>query len=398
MDLEFFRAQAIKMAAIQSEYLLRPSESLTPELAVPQAVTLLQDYVRHLDQPTRAVTFARAFHPLIERWAAWAPWVDALDMVLAVAAKHSSPLDTIHLLNIRSQAARELGDDKTALQTAEQALQLAEAQQDAVGIATSLNKLGLIAFKRDDLQVARQCWERAYAQGAGLLPATELGHITMNLGLVAVAQHRFQAADDYFQVALHYYQTQHEAISIAKIQCNIADLRIRQEQLDGIEAIVLAARETLKTIGAHYDYAMVENDIGCLYLKLEDFERAHQAFQSALRMLEQVGSLVGKARVLSNLAELYVTHQKWKLAETTLKEAQRLAEICHKPLFIAAVKVDRGRMLAMRDDPAGARQLLAEALAIQEQKGAHAIAQHTRRLIEQLKDAERYAGATYQAS
>ncbi|MBV9790742.1 MAG: hypothetical protein JOZ51_21290, partial [Chloroflexi bacterium] len=352
MDLEFFRGRATKMAARQSAYLLRPSEPLTPELAVPQAVTLLQDYVRHLNQPISAVTFALAFHPLVERWAAWASWVDALDMVIDIAAEHSSPLDIIHLLNIRSQAARELGDDITAFQAADQALQLAEAQQDPGVIATSLNKLGLIAFKRDDLDVARQSWERAYAQGANLLPATELGHITMNLGLVAVAQHRYQAADDYFQVALHYYQTHHDAISIAKIQCNIADLRSRQEQLDGIEAIVLTARETLKIIGAHYDYAMVENDIGCLYLKLEDFDRAHQAFQSALHVLEQVGSLVGQARVLSNLAELYVTYKQWPAAETTLKEAQRLAEICHKPLFIAAVKVDHGRMLDMRGDPA----------------------------------------------
>jgi tetratricopeptide (TPR) repeat protein len=393
MEREFFRAQAIKMAEIQSSCLLRSLEQLVPEIAVSQALGLIRDYVRHLDQPAHAVSFALRFHLLIERWAAWSTWADALDIVLAAPTADTSVPDLIRLLNCRSQAARELGDETTALSRANQAYDLAEKQQDLGLIATSLNKLGLIAFRRDKLDLAQQHWERAYALGAALLPAGELGHITMNLGLVAVTQHRFQAADDYFQLALGYYQSQHDVVSIAKVQCNIADLRSKEGQLEGIEPIVLAARQTLKTIGAHYDYAMVENDIGYLYLKLGDFDRAHQAFQSALRVLEQIGSLVGQARVLSNLAELYVTHRMWTAAEPTLLEARRLAALCNKPLFIAAVDVDRGRMLAMRGNPWAAQRLLERALAIQEQKRAYAAAQNTRRLLGELADLQRCTSA-----
>ncbi len=133
MDQAFFRVQAANMARTQVQYLLKDLDRLSAETALSQAVGLIRDSVRHLREPGLAIRLAIAFHPMVERWAAWAFWATALDLVLPFA--HDS--DYIQLLLCRSQAARELGDYEAALAFATEARQLAEARDDAGLLASA---------------------------------------------------------------------------------------------------------------------------------------------------------------------------------------------------------------------------------------------------------------------
>lgn len=391
MDRESFQRLALKMACTQEGYLLREQQRLVPTPNLHNAINLVHDYLGPLRQPLRAISFALAFHPIVERWAAWGAWASVLDDVLAVSERYVTPQQRIQLLNNRSQAARELQDDATALTTAHDALRLAIQQQDSTLEATALNKLGLALHRQDNLRAAQHHWEQAYRVGMELLAPLELGHISMNLGLIAVQQQRFTDAHALFQQALRYYTEQDDQLHIARVHCNIADLLSRQNQLETVPLTLLAARDLFKQRNVRFSYGLAENDIGCIYLSLGNCELADQAFQAALAIFEEMGAITAQARVLSNVVALHLMYEDWHRAELCSRRALHLAELAAKPLLVATIKLDQGRIFAAWGNWRQARQLWKEALHVQLERDAHAAAQKTRELLGSIPD-EREAG------
>lgn len=376
------------MARIQAHYLLDDRSKLAMETSLPQAVGLIRDCMRQLHQPDLAVEVALGFHPVVERWAAWGPWAAALDTILDSGRTRSATADTIRLLNCRSQAARELGDFDTAETTALAALHLAEARGDAVLLAITLNKLGVIAYRHDHLVDALSYWTDAYTVGAQRAPNAELGHLSLNLGIIAVQQGRFAEAHERFNQALGHYKVAGDALHIAKVQCAIGDFQGREGHYAEARQTLLEALDALRMIDARYEYAFAWNDLGCLYMKAGAWEPALEAFTSAVAGLERLGALSAKAWVLGNMVELYVTTAQWEQAQATIKQARELALVCGKPLVVAAIDVDTGRMFAAQGNYAEARKMWIGALQVQQAKGAELDAQHTLDLLADLPPIE----------
>ncbi len=231
---------------------------------------------------------------------------------------------------------------------------------------------------------ARAHWEQAYQLGKEQLDPLELGHISLNLGVVAVHQSRLAEAETVFTRALGHYQTASDTISVAKVQCNLADLYRRQGDLRRASATILPALGTLWAAGAHYDYGLAENDLGCIYLSLNQYDRALAAFQASIETLERIGAIYAKAMVLTNIVELYVTTEQWDQAAPAISEARALATLCEKLWLLAVIDVDEGRMLAARGHPEQAREVWEQALATQIALGYQTGARQIRALLETL--------------
>lgn len=390
MNREFFQRLALQMACRQEQHLLR-EQQLFPIPDLHNATNLVRDYLGPLRRPLRAIDFALAFQPVVERWASWGIWAGLLDDVLAISEQYATPQQRIRLLNNRSQAARELQDDATALATANDALHLAMTQQDHTLEATALNKLGLALHRQDNLAAAQHHWEQAHTRGMGLLAPLELGHISMNLGLIAVQQQRYTDAHTLFEQALKYYTEQDDQLHIAKVHCNMADLLSRQDQLDAVPSTLLAARDLFKQRDVRFSYGLAENDIGCIHLSLDNCELADHAFHAALATFEEIGAITAQARVLSNVVALHVKREEWTQAERCGQRAIQLAELAAKPLLVATIKLDQGRIFAAAGNWRQARQLWEEALHVQLERDAHAAAQKTQQLLDTIPD-EREAG------
>jgi len=326
------------------------------------------------------------FHGLVDRWSSWGLWATALDMAMSVSQIAGTIADQIRLLNYRSQAARELGKYQEALDYATQALRLAKRGAEPILLAISLNKIGLARLAHDELPAAQTYLEQAYTSGSDCLPPLELGHICMNLGLVAMRRGYLSDADTFFRKALDYYQTGDDAVCIAKALCSLVDIKRRAGSLTSIPQELLRAREIFHQFGVRYESGLAENDIGCIYLALGKFDQARQTFEAAIEISEHIGTITLKARVLSNLGELYVTHSEWDAAARTLEEARRLALLCEKPLLVATIDVDRGRLLLAQGNREGAQRLWQEALTVQEMQGADGAAQYTQQLLDTISE------------
>jgi tetratricopeptide (TPR) repeat protein len=384
MDRAFYHRQAAVMARTQASYLLSNTIDLPAEMVVTQAVRLVRDCVHYLNIPALAVEVALGLHLVVERWTAWTAWSEALDTLLHLSQDAYPISDRIHLLHNRNHAACEVGDVATAILSAKTALQLAEAHDDKVLIALSLHELALAEYHRDDLVPAQQHWRHAYRLGCALLPPVKIGHMCMNLGLIAVAQGQFEEAYQRYAQAQHYYHSVNDGVHVAKVQCNIASVQRREGRWADAIRTLQAACTTLREADAPYAYALAENDLGYTYLASSNFDYALSAFHTAMHVFDKVRSLDGQALVLSNIAELYVTTAQWQQAEATLQDARELAVLCGRPLLIAAIDVDRGRMYAAQGEYDTARQLWQDGLAVQVAKGALYEVQQTRQLLNTL--------------
>lgn len=382
MTNPFFQEHAKHMAQRQAQALLHDPVRGTAATVVAHAVQLILDCVQYLQLPALAVEVAFGLHEQVERWAAWGLWARALDALLMLP-NDAYPIDArIRLLHTRNHAACELGDYSTAATVAERALWLAEVHGDQTLLALSLHELAVAAYYGDELLVAQTYWMRAYQMMVVHLKPNVLGHIAMNLGLIAEHQGRLDDALHMFEQAYQYYQTDHNLFYLVKLQNNMANVYRAQGRREHAVEILRAAYATAQAIGAVYECGLITNTTGYVYLELEQYAAAHAAFLLAKRSFDQIGSLSGTALVLSNMAELYVTTAQWQPAAATLHEARELATLCHKPLLVAAVDVDDGRMLAAHGDDEQARRLWEQALAVQEAKGALHAAHHTRTLID----------------
>lgn len=384
---------AMQIAMIQEAQLLRDGDRLNPEVALPQSVRLVRDYVHHLNQPVRAVSFVLSFHATIERWSSWAVWAEVLDLLLNASGSHTTPQITIQLLNCRSQAARELADDDGARASATQALQLATELEDEALIASAYNKLGLVALRRDELETAATLLNKAYTMGRAVLSMVELGHISMNAGITAVQRGDLDQALQHFNTAIQHYELQDNPIHMAKAHCNLADLLRRKGILKEIPPTLLSARDLFKRLQAHYEYGLAENDIGCIHLSLNQYTLAEKALLRAKTTFEQLGAMTAKARVLSNLAALYVNTAQWPKAEAAIEEGRTLARLCHKPLLIATIDIDYGKLLYAQGDRTMAQQVWTAALAVQQSKGVHMAAARTAQLLHDLGATEEVSKA-----
>jgi tetratricopeptide (TPR) repeat protein len=384
IDHACFQQHAQHMARRHAATLLRNPVRTSATVIVAQAAQLITDCVRYLDLPALAVEVALGLHAQVKQWAAWGAWVTALDALLALPDDAYSVSDRIQLLHYRNHAACELGDHGTAASVAQRALCLAKAQGDQARLAGSFHEAAVAAYYRDDVLNAHRYWTQAYDLGAAHLKADLLGHICMNLGLIAEHHGHFDDALHHFAQAWEYYQTEDNAFHLVKLQHNVANVHRAQGHRAQAVASLQTAAATAHSIGAMYECGLITNTLGYVCLELGQYAAAQHAFARARNSFDQVGSLSGTALVLSNMAELYVTTAQWHHAAVMLHDAREFATVCNKPLLVAAVDVDAGRMQAAQGEHQHARKIWEGALAVQEAHGALHAARHTRTLIDQL--------------
>ncbi len=381
---DYFPVRAREMAALHAKWLMSDRLEHTPEAILVQVVDLIKDCVQYLDRPDLAITLALHFQPSLERWATWGLWSTALDAALTASRQIAEPLTEIRLLNHRSEAHRGCHQYEQASTLALQALDLAHAHHQTELIAMSLNQLGRIAYGQDQLNLAREYWEQAYRIGEGTCSAIELGRMTVNVAVVAIDQRQFEEAEQYINLAMHYFQRVGDRGWVAIARSTSATLRYVQGQTWDAIRVWLATSEIFQATGNQHAQASDEHALGCALLRLGEWDAAREHLLTAMSIFERLGSLVDKVSTMSSLIKLYVSMGKWEQAEAMMPEARKLAFMADKPLVVAELDVEAGRMLLTRADIAGARQAWERGQALQQGVGAWEAARNTQALIDSL--------------
>lgn len=160
-------------------------------------------------------------------------WSRADRHLAAALAGTDDPAMRSRILADRSAVADRSGDPDSAERLAVDALGLAQAVNDPVGMARSLDLLGILARRRGDLAMAREHLERATAMveaaersaGAGGSPDPGVGIAALNtLALVLADEGDRERAIVLTREALRRCEQQGDRHRQAALENNLADL------------------------------------------------------------------------------------------------------------------------------------------------------------------------------
>jgi tetratricopeptide (TPR) repeat protein len=282
-------------------FYLQLAEESEPALAGPDQVAWLARLALEHDNLRRALQWAgqtgAVEFGLRLAGALWRFWQirghvsegrEWLEELSAQAESAGAPIAT----SVRAKAydgagslARIQGDYPRAIALCERALQLGRASGDDMGVAASLNSLGLISYQQADYARAAACYEESLAVYRDLRDGLGAANVLNNLGMVADDQGAYERAVSLYEASL----------------------------------------EQFRGLGHGRNSATVLNNLGGMRLQLGEYAAALSLFEQSLAQFETLEDRGGMALVLEHLGEAAARQGHLDLATTYHRRSLALA-------------------------------------------------------------------------
>lgn len=209
-----------------------------------------------------------------------------------------------HALIAMALACRSMTKLNDCFDYATDALKLFESTQNALGIATALNLIGVVYFYYAMFEQALEHFLKALS----LLEISD-DYITMsrlhnNMGEVYREVENYDEALNSYQKALKLCEDNGLTLNMAVILENIGEIFFRQEKYDASFEYYKKSAVLLKDHSDMTALSEVNNRIGKIHLIRKEYEFARAYFVEALSKLESLGNKYFSIDVLINLAEL----------------------------------------------------------------------------------------------
>jgi len=176
-------------------------------------------------------------------------WELAASHLQAALASAQLSGERAYLLADSSFTAYQRGDRDRALALAQEALALAETDDDVTSLMHTLNVLGMLARAQNDLPAARQHLQRSLTLAESVGDVARQTAVLNNLALVETAAGHSDEAHAYFQQALDLCQTFGDRHREAALHNNLADLYHQTGQRDKAMAALKTAVSIYADIG-----------------------------------------------------------------------------------------------------------------------------------------------------
>ncbi len=259
-----------------------------------------------------------------------------------------------------------LGRIDEGLETARQALDLADRAGELTLSATALNLLGKLTYRRGDLAEARDLYEQALALYRRVGDDNGAAHVRNNLGLIhknlceweAAAAHMHQALEihrrtgrfgetllplnnlgivyqksgDWKRATEHYAQAQQVAVQIGdelraiNIAIGAGNVARLERRFEDAGTLLARALEQARQRGARREEVLAQEFLAELNYDRGRFEEALTGYHEALRQAERVapeGDLV--VEIERRRAEALLALGRLDAAESACQRASRLA-------------------------------------------------------------------------
>jgi CHAT domain-containing protein/tetratricopeptide (TPR) repeat protein len=349
----------VEALALQGEAAFWAGDLAKAEKAFTDAQTTLGALgVSADDRVTNAVNFLG----LIKKYQGKYPEADDLYQealrIGLIAFGTRSREEMVAVINNLADLNRERGRFSEAVALHQEALQIRESlEKESLGVAETLNNLGLLYHNMGDLNEAKAALSRASSIRAKLLDANHprLATTYNNLGLVYLAEKDYQSALPNFEKALGIWRSNlrpmHPRIGIGLH--NTADAYRALEQYEKAEPFFLEAIENFKSnYGAkHPNVATALNNIGQVYRARKMYDRAIQAYEEALQIwTDAVGPHHPRTAVtLTNIGQTLSLQQKWSPAIARFKEATEATIVLVRAEGAVDSDIARQRLIAYQE-------------------------------------------------
>ena len=326
-------------------------------------------------------------------------WAEPL--LASEAGKRLAPALRARLLYTIGYLASQLGDLRAPAML-EESLALARATGDQLGVANTLNLLGMMARLPGSYERAAALHHESIAILRALDVPLALAASLNNLGLLLAQQADYAGAARRFREALDLARALGHDDGIVSWAPNLADALLR----DGDDAQALALyRDALalaRERGNPEGIAESLNGIGLIAYMRSDDGAARACFDESLALYRQLGFKFAVLQVLRNIGYLLLRQSRTDDAVAALRESLRLARETQYTEYLLHDIAGLAFVFARRGEAARAARLLAATEAQRTENGIRADAiyqalwHEANDAARAALDAKEYAAATAQ--
>ena len=305
-----------------------------------------------------------ALWPFIESHGYWLTWRTTLDQALVVSRRLKDLAAEVEITDQLGELARNVGENRAALDWQEQALKLARSLGDPAVVGRVLIHLSQQHLPQSRYQEAKACCEEAIALLEPLGDEGEVAIAHNNWGIACLEEGLMDSALAHLVRAEAMFEMQNNRRGQAKVLHNQGEVYLRQDRWAeagplyewsiamaleaGEEVSAMRSRTSLAILlhkqGQHEEaldlhrgierfyrrlgdrtmLARVINNEGTFLFALGRHDEAALAYEQAIQMHTDIGHLADAALSLFNWVELLLDRGDAEQARVRLRQAEEL--------------------------------------------------------------------------
>ncbi len=280
-------------------------------------------------------------------------------------------------LSIRAKASRGAGwlaliqgDIDRAEALCQQALQQYQEAGDPRGMAWSLHRLGLVAYRKNDYSLARSRLEESLALFRQLSDQVGLASILNALGIGAIEQGEYTQARSLFEESQALFRESGDKMDMVWSLYSLGRTFLAQGEAAGVSS---AQEDHLlrERAQAHKEEPVPASGTpGQVPLHQDGYARAYSLFKECLALFRDVGDKRGMAFSLMRLAQVrFVTQTEQATINSLLEESLALFRQSGETVGLALCFLLAGQVALSRGDAGMARSSVEESLRLFREMG-----------------------------
>lgn len=257
-----------------------------------------------------------------------------------------------------------LNDHFGARAALNEALSLAEDQDNVAEKAYSLNYLGLLEIHAGQRELAQQCLEQSLDLRRNINDPNGIVASLNNLGSLAHISGQFEAARQWFSESLSISKLQGDPGSTAACLSNLGEIERLTGNMDMAKQYAnegLALRESLQD---RWGIATSYNNLGILAHTQSDWEVASEMYAKSYQIYADMGERQGMSTTLLNLGVVAFRQGALSLAKEQLEKSLEIRRGLGAPRGVASCLSELGEVELALDNLQNAQACFIEALKI----------------------------------
>ena len=286
------------------------------------------------------------------------------DVILSNLGKLQDWWGTARTLESLGDLAKRVDDLKEAKENYESALKIYQEIEENWGTASTLKSLGDLAKRVDDLKGARENYERALKIYQEIENNLGTANTLLSLGDLAKRVDDLKGARENYERALKIYQEIEDNLGTASTLLSLGDLAKRVDDLKGAKENYERALKIYQEIEDNLGTANTLRSLGDLANRVDDLKEAKENYESVLKIYQEIENNLGTANTLKSLGDLALKTNTLEDAKDKYEKALEIYQEIDDKWSTANAIMGLGYLSILTDELNKANKYLDDALKI----------------------------------
>ena len=192
----------------------------------------------------------------------------------------------------RGWLAKMQGDLDVAADYLAKSIEVRRALGDKVGLAGTLNILGLVTQARGDLEGAMRLYDEGLAIQRELSNKRGIAGVLLNMGVLALTQGNVEDAEKHWQERRTAFRAAGDRLYTAGVLCNLGNAAMRRKDLVAARDRYTESLQLFREYGSPGDVALLVEGFAGLAMASGYPKRAARLYGAAAAMRDRTGAAI----------------------------------------------------------------------------------------------------------